>query len=178
MTSRSEVQREGVSTTNRIAHSLEFLRARYHYDPETGLLISRKSKRPVGSISGNKGKVIVLRLNGKQTMYRVHRLAVFLELGIDPIGYVVYHIDGDNCNNRWENLQVDYARNNARNCIHQRRAGRIFGVTWVIDAKRWEARIKVEGVSKYLGRYKRREDAISARTKAEVAYGFNLRHSL
>ena len=163
--------------TNRIAHSLEFLRERYRYDSETGLLISLKTGLPVGSMSGNKGLLLTLQLNGRQIMYRVHRLAVFIHTGEDPVGFVVYHLDGDNCNNRLKNLGVDDPANNARNKIHQRKAGRIFGVTYVNNAKRWESRIKVDGVTKYLGRYKRHEDAIAARLKAEVRYGFNLRHT-
>ncbi len=133
--------------TNRIAHSLEFLRERYTYDPETGEFISLKTNLPVGSVSGNKGLLLTLQLNGRQVMYRVHRLAVFIHTGEDPVGFVVYHLDGDNCNNRLKNLGVDAPANNSRNRIHQRKLGKQCGITVSGTGKgvRWLAQIKVNG---------------------------------
>ena len=113
-------------------------------------------------------------------MYYVHRLAVFIHTGIDPAGWAVYHINGDNCDNRLENMSVDDPANNARNPIHQRKLGRQFGITEITTGRgtRWEARIKFDGKAIYLGRYKRREDAVAARLRAEIQYGFNTRHQL
>ncbi len=166
--------------TNRIAHSLEFLRERYNYDPETGDFISLKTKMRVGSVSGKKGLLLTLRLDGQQIMYSVHRLAVFIHTGEDPVNFVVYHLDGDNCNNRYENLGIDDPANNAKNLIHQRKLGKQYGVTEINTGKgvRWQARIKVNGKGIYLGRYKTFEEAVAARTKAEALHGFNTRHEL
>jgi hypothetical protein len=166
--------------TNRIQHDLEYLRERYRYEPETGLLISRKTGLPVGSVSGNKGLLLTLQLNGRQIMYRVHRLIVFLCTGEDPVGFVVYHRDGNNCNNRLKNLGVDDPANNSRNCIHQIKLGKQYGVTVSGTGKRtrYQARIKVNGKGIYLGRYKTFEEAVAARTKAEIQFGFNMRHEL
>ena len=167
-------------STNSIAHSLDYLRKRIRYESETGLIISLKTKLPVGSARGNNGLLISLQLAGRQFKYFAHRLAVFLHTGIDPVGYAVYHINGDNSDNRWENLAIDDPANNPRNRIHQRKLGRQYGITVIHICKgvRYEARIKVNGVGIYLGRYKTFEEAVEARTKAEVLHGFNTRHEL
>jgi hypothetical protein len=93
---------------------------------------------------------------------------------------VIYHVDGNNENNRWVNMSVDVPGNNSRNRIHQRKLGRQYGVTPIQIGKgvRYEAHIKVDGKGIYLGRYKTFEEAVAARTEAEIKYGFNLRHSL
>ena len=167
-------------TTNNIAHSLEYLRARYRYDSESGLLYSLKTKLPVGSVSGNRGLVLHIQLDGKQIMYCIHRLIVYIHTGIDPIGFVVYHVNGNNYDNRWENMSVDDPANNAKNRIHQRKLGKQYGVTEINTGKgvRWQARIKVDRKTIYLGRHKSFDDAVAARRKAEALHGFNLRHSL
>jgi len=73
-------------STNNIAHSLKDLRKRFRYESETGLIISLKTKLPVGSVRGNNGLLISLQLDGRQFKYFAHRLAVFLHTGIDPVG--------------------------------------------------------------------------------------------
>jgi hypothetical protein len=92
----------------------------------------------------------------------------------------VFHRDGNNENNKWSNLATDDPANNIKNKIHVRKLGRQFGVTAIQIGKnvRWLARIHFDGKAIHLGSYKRREDAVEARTKAEIQYGFNLRHSL
>jgi hypothetical protein len=174
MSSRTSV------STNSIQHSLKYLRERYRYELETGLLISRKTGLPVGSATRNRGLQIHLQLNGRSVMYYVHRLAVFIHTGIDPGNSVIYHRDGNNDNNRWDNLGFDDPANNPRNRIHQTKLGRQHGISVINTGKRkrWEARIKFAGKGIYLGRYKTFEEAVEARTKAETKYGFNLRHSL
>jgi hypothetical protein len=167
-------------STNSFAHSLKDLRERYRYESKTGLVISLRSKKPVGGVQGNNGLLISLQLAGRQFKYFAHRLAVYLHTGEDPVGWAVYHINGDNSDNRWDNLAIDDPANNPRNRIHMRKRGKQYGVTEIGTGKRkrWEARIKFAGKGLYLGRYKTFEEAVAARTAAEIKYGFNLRHVL
>ena len=173
MSSRTNV------TTNNIAHGLKYLREQYRYEKETGLFINRKTELPVGSVKENRGLLLSLHLHGRRHNYLVHRLIVFIHTGIDPGNSVVYHLDGNNGNNRWENLAIDVPANNMRNPIHQRKLGRQYGITVIHIRKgvRYQAHIKVDGKGIYLGRYKTYEEAVAARTKAEIQYGFNLRHA-
>jgi len=45
------------------------------------------------------------------------------------------------------------------------------GVTWDYHRKHWVPQIKVDGKSKYLGRYKDLNEAIRARREAEIEFG-------
>jgi hypothetical protein len=134
----------------------------------------------VGCADGNRGLHISLKLGGQRFKYYVHRLAIFLHTGKDPVGRVVFHRDGNNENNRWDNLGIDDPANNVKNRIHVRKLGRQFGVTPVHkgESVRWLARIQVDGKAIHLGTYKTFEEAVEARIKAESQYGFNLRHVL
>ena len=167
-------------TTNSIAHSLKYLRELYRYEKETGLLISLIFRKPVGSADGNRGLHISLKLGGQRFKYYVHRLAVFLHTGKDPVGRVVFHRDGNNENNAWPNLALDDPANNVKNRVHVRKLGWQLGVTPVHkgESVKWLSRINFDGKAIHLGTYKTFEEAVAARIKAEIKYGYNLRHPL
>jgi len=50
------------------------------------------------------------------------------------------------------------------------------GVTYIQDRGRWRATIRVNGVTKYLGKYHSKEDAIAARKAAERIYNYHENH--
>lgn len=117
--------------------SQEYLRECFDYDLETGVL--RWRERPLhhfktaalcqswnGRFSGrviravNSAGYLNLRLRGQSL--KVHRL-VFCLMGVDPVGWMVDHINGDRLDNRWCNLRLVDAVENARNQTWHRAAG-------------------------------------------------------
>lgn len=85
--------------------TVERLKERVNYDPETGKMIwikSFKSKigNEVGCVGDNGYRYV--RIDGFD--YLVHRLAVLYMTGEMPKG-VVDHKNGDTIDNRWENLR-------------------------------------------------------------------------
>lgn len=52
------------------------------------------------------------------------------------------------------------------------------GVAWRKDLGKWRAIIGVGGKSRHIGVYNDLDDALSARSAAEIKYGFSERHGL
>jgi len=69
----------------------------FTYDPETGQLYS--SGRAVGT--AHRSGSILVKMHGKQ--YLAHRVIWSMLYG-DPVPKYIAHIDGDNANNRLDNL--------------------------------------------------------------------------
>jgi hypothetical protein len=90
--------------------------------------------------------------------YRSHRLAWLYITGDWP--RAVDHINGNRCDNRWENLREVDNKTNTENARHARSSNRSCGVLGVTKrGKRFIAQIKSDGVHRYLGSF---HDAASA----------------
>lgn len=163
------------------------------YDADTGLFTWRKRSRKwfktdrshsvwnarhagktAFSMKDEKG-YLRSGLLGK-TNVLAHRIAFTHFHGRWPDGQID-HINGDKSDNRIKNLRDVCALENSKN---QRRpadntSGTI-GVDWVKFAKRWRARIQVDGKTKHLGWFFFKEDAIAARKAAEKEFGFHPNH--
>jgi hypothetical protein len=91
---------------------------------------------------------------------------------------MVDHIDGDKTNNIWSNLKEVSASGNMRNTRLRRnnKSGHV-GVWFEESRQKWVAEIVANDRKKrFLGRYDRLEDAISARQTAQGEYGYSERH--
>src|SRR5690242_7752855 len=88
----------------------------------------------------------------RQKTVLMHRLVVGAEVGQE-----VDHQDGDGLNNCRSNLRVCTKQENARN----RKAGRsklgVKGVKYNLRNRKWEARIHVNGKTRYLGLHPTKE---------------------
>lgn len=83
-----------------------------------------------------------------------------------PDGMVVDHINGNKLDNRKDNLRVC---SHLENCWN--RSNNI-SVCYIKERNKWRATIQVNGLSKHVGYYKTKEDAIEAKKKAlELSYG-------
>lgn len=70
------------------------------------------------------------------------------------------HIDGDPLNNCRSNLRTATAQQNSQNMRSNKNSSSKFkGVGWDSANARWRAKIKVDGTTKCLGRYKLEETA-------------------
>jgi hypothetical protein len=169
---------------------VDLLRKLVDYDPKTGVLtwkprpIEMFERRRLG-LAWNTRYAGTLALNHADRGYRsgsicgvkvyAHRAAFALLTGRWPEN--VDHINGDQGDNRAENLrEVDHATNlrNTKRRVDNRSGAS--GVFWNTRERKWEARIRVGQRDIYLGRYDDLEQAKSARKRAEPLYGFHENH--
>ncbi len=165
--------------------SIDYLRQRLRYEPETGKLywrahagrLVRWNSRYAGtealgtrSESGHKyGSVDGCKL-------KAHRVVWALHYGSWPDGEVD-HINQRPADNRIENLRVVTKAINMRNVARTRaNTSGATGVVWYKAKAKWHARICVDGKHHSLGYYKNFEDAVSARERANSRWGFHTNH--
>lgn len=149
--------------------SIEYLRKRYSYNPETGDITSRGTGR-VFKTYRTDGRTNYITMSLKRRPAFAHRVAWALHYGEWPNGQID-HIDRDGTNNRINNLRIVDWVQNARN---QRppvtsKSG-VCGVIWVKEKSKWRAQIGVAGKQICLGYYKEVEEARSARKAGEEKY--------
>ncbi len=108
-----------------------------------------------------------ISVGGKEPHIHMHR-----EIMKCPDGLLVDHKDRDGLNNRRENLRIaTKSQNNANNAGKRSHSTNAFkGVARF--RKKWRAVIRFQGVRKYLGYFKREEDAARAYdAKARELFG-------
>ena len=137
----------------------------FDYDRERGVLIWKNHWnatvrfRCLGKIAGKKDKTDYISVKVNWKLYRIHRLIWFIEKGYYP--EQVDHIDGDFSNNKIENLRAVTNRENCQNYkIH--RTGKLIGCTWDKSRGNWKAQIKLEGKTKFIGRFNSEQEAHDA----------------
>jgi hypothetical protein len=162
---------------------LERLKSVLAYDPASGnftWLVERTRYAgitKIGEIAGTKklskrkdgGYIIV---GAFRKFYRAHRLAYWFMTGHQvPKGFEMDHINGNRADNRWENLRVvTRAQNSMNHKLSSQNISGTRGVSWDARAKRWLARITVNGKLTCLGIHKTLESAVAARREAELLY--------
>lgn len=126
------------------AELMAFLRARYRYDPDTGIVWSVLQGRPVGAVDPTRplgGLKLTVTGSGQTVIVKVHRLCWYLHTGAWPKQYVD-HANRDPHDNRWANLRLATHAENARNAVkRQSAASRFKGVSLDRSTGRWRARI-------------------------------------
>ena len=161
------------------------------YEPRTGTLFWRERPRSMFA-SDRIWRAWNARLAGKEAFaaiaaagYRIgtlggrgvyaHRVIIKMVLGIDPDE--VDHIDGDQSNNRWDNLRPASRMVNCRNTARRsdNKSG-VTGVGWARRDRRWVARIHIDQRNISLGYFTTKVAAIHARKVAEIIYGFHPNH--
>lgn len=149
------------------------------YCPETGEFRWKVKSNPritVGEVISSSTKDGYKQASIKRKRYYLHRLAFLYIKGNTPACFVD-HIDGDRKNNRWANLREVTVLESNRNLGKPRtNTSGTVGVAWHKAAGKWSAQINVNGVSKYLGVFSDKDEAILARKQAEVALGFHKNH--
>ena len=158
----------------------EKLRELFTYSPDGKLLSNISSGRwvrgkPIGHVykCGTFRGYYVVRFLGKALL--LHRLVWTLHFGAIPDGYVIDHINGDPLDNRIENLRAVTRSLNQRNA--RRPKHNKSGIVGVYSTPRgWVAAITLNNRFKFLGRFKRFEDAVACRANANERYGFHANH--
>jgi hypothetical protein len=108
--------------------------------------------------------------------YLAHRVAWAIYSGSWPENEID-HINGDRLDNRIANLRSVTSQENSKNVsIGSRNTSGTIGVHWREDQSRWVASINKKGKLKYIGSFKSKNEAIQARAKANLEYGYHANH--
>ena len=183
--------------TDKKPPSPSVLRQLIDYDPETGALVWRV--RDVSFFTdGEKSAIHSMRrwntryagkpaLNCKGTAgyfsgnifnrkYFAHRVAWAIYSGAWPERQID-HINGNTLDNRIENLRSATNQENGKNrAIGTNNTSGAIGVYWSIDKSKWLVKINKNGKRKHIGYFKNKDDAISARAKANLECGYHANH--
>ena len=150
---------------------VELLRELFDYEPDTGLLRYKKSAghKKAGSVAGtNSGRgYIQIRIKGKH--FYAHRIcwAIYYNEQLPP-EVEIDHKYGIKNDNRISELRKATRSENAINMhLRSNNTSGHRGVSWFKNARSWRSHITINGVTKLLGYFKNKDDAITARLNAE-----------
>jgi len=148
------------------------LKARYKYDPETGIFTYNinAGKFKIGEVAGGltSDGYIRIRISGKE--YRAHRLAFLYMTGKFPVDKVD-HKNRIRTDNRWDNIiEVTSLENSKNRNINTNNTSGVTGI--YRSSNKWRVRIMVNGETIPLGCFEDFADANIARIEAEMKYGF------
>lgn len=133
----------------------ETLRELLEYRPTTGEFIRQRAQGGMASdtIAGTLGPDGYVRLSVYKKKYLAHRLAWFVMTGAWPVNEVD-HINGNRSDNRWENLRAaTRAQQSMNSCKSRANSSGYKGVRWDKDRGKWLVRIKLNRISRNLGRF-------------------------
>ena len=154
--------------------TLEELHEVLAYDSDTGIFTWKKHMGPrglKGAVAGSVKDTGYIHTTVRGREYSAHRLAwmyVHGELPTKPIG----RRNSDKSDNRIANLFLCVnGQEYRRGTLSINNPSGFTGVGQKVDGM-WQARIKVNGKSMYLGNFKTKEEAIERRKRANRKYGF------
>ena len=150
-----------------------------HYDPSTGILTWRGTRKgvvgantPAGTPDGH-GYIQITADGG---IYRAHRLAWMYVHGEFPPDQTD-HINGIKTDNRIENLRCVDNKENGKNMRRSsRNTSGVTGVSFLKSKQKWHATIFVNGERKHIGLSHSIKEAAAMRKRAEKFYGFHENH--
>lgn len=155
----------------------ERLRELLHYDPDTGVftnLVARKGRfakvgEPAGRIRGHDGRC---RIGVDGGRYFANQLA-WLYMKGEWANSRIDHINGDQADDRFENLRTATHSENLANARRPRHNVSGFkGVSWHKSAGRWRATIKKDRKPMHLGYFDTASEAHAAyMAKANELFG-------
>lgn len=149
--------------------TVELLRSRLHYDPETGFFtwlvpthVGRAGAR-AGTLNCRNKRVYIKFLG---INYFAHRLAWFYMTGAWPIEEID-HINRNTSDNSWNNLREANRYENQQNQLRAQRNGSSGFLGVSASDGRWMARIQINKKSIFLGLYPTPELAHEAYMRAK-----------
>lgn len=108
--------------------------------------------------------------------YSAHRVIWAMHYGEWPDGQID-HKNHDRTDNRISNLRVVTNQGNGKNrSLQKNNTSGFTGVQWIKSSGKWDARITVDGVQKFLGSFVKKQDAITARQAANKKYKYHANH--
>jgi hypothetical protein len=176
---------KGADMTTQNLPSVEYLRKRLRYEPETGKLYWLDCEDMPNCWRGRYAGVEAFTSdsgNGYQQgsidgrTYQAHRVIWARVTGAWPAADID-HINGDKLDNRIENLRVVSRAENSRNASKRvNNTSGVCGVSWHKNRGKWQALVVVQGKYHHLGLFTSFDDAVAARKAAAREHGFTDRH--
>ncbi len=159
----------------------KYLKEILNYNPNTGIFTWKLSKAlrvNKGDIAGGIDNHGYGRIGVDGKSYRKHKLIWLYVYGKFPKdGNEVDHINHDKIDNRLVNLREVTRSENQRNRTRQKNNTSGFtGVYFHTTKNKWNAKIRNSGKNIHLGYFEKIKDAIKARKKAIIKYGFHPNH--
>lgn len=173
------------------------LKSLLSYSSDTGLFVwkkrevidqyaksfnTRRAGREAGAILSRQGtkqykiRRIIISFNKRPYNFVAHRLAWLYMTGEWPENEID-HIDGNALNNKFDNLRdVDRQENQRNDSVRSDNKSGFTGVNWHKRDEIWNVNIRVSNKSIHIGYFKDKQDAIDARKKANIKYGFHKNH--
>jgi hypothetical protein len=150
----------------------ERLKQLLHYDPSTGVFTwkKRRGRCSAGAVAGSTNIDGHIKISVDKRYYLAHRLAWLHTYGRFP-DRDIDHINRNPGDNRIENLRLATKGENQQNrSVSKNNKSGYSGVHWEESAKKWVASIYLNNKVISLGRFKSKEDAVSARQEAKKKY--------
>jgi hypothetical protein len=132
------------------------LEADFDYDAGSGLLL--RDGKQAGGVNSLGYRVVSVG----QCKYKVHRIAYYLGNKTDPGKLTVDHINGIRDDNRLANLRLATRREQQRNRSYK-------GASFDKNAGKWKSKIRIEGISVFLGSFDSEGEASAEYHKAAAA---------
>lgn len=170
----------------------EYVRELLDYDPLTGILRWKPrsesrfasasladswNKQYAGKVAGRLGSNGYRYIKIEKVNYREHRIIWLWVHGEWPPQ--VDHDDRDTSNNRLSNLKKATNVTNSKNKgLRSDNTSGIPGVQWSDRKQRWTVEIYVDGARKYVGQFREKGDAVTARKNAERQHGYHPNHGI
>jgi hypothetical protein len=140
-------------------------------DNGSGKFISKEKILKPGKDGGGYYQVVLCKESKAKTM-RIHVLVAMAFLSHVPDGtrrIVPDHKDGDKSNNTLSNLELITQRQNTeRYWLTQKTSSQYTGVYWHKSTNKWQAKIYIDGKSRYLGLFNCEIEAHLAYQKALI----------
>ena len=142
----------------------EFLEKRYSYDPSTGVLTSRLTKKPIQTKRGRESNYycVNLRREGIRHSLAAHTIIFIIMTGKHP-ETTLDHINGNGLDNRWCNLRsASHSQQALNRNIRRDNSSGYRGVSLEKSTGLYRAYVDHNGVRKNLGKFKSKHDAARA----------------
>lgn len=149
------------------------------FEYDDGILywkVKRKGCRASG-IAGNTRKDGYVSVRIDKRAYLAHRVIYEMHFGDIDKGFVVDHIDHDPSNNKIENLRmVSETENNRNVSIRKKTKSGYSGVTWHAKSGKWQATVRLNCKTVYLGLFLDAYEAAMVVDKFYKDNGFHENH--
>lgn len=151
------------------------VRELFNYDPLTGVFSWRVSPCnfiKAGSAAGHASPEGYVVIGVDYLVLKAHRVAWLHFYGECPDDLHIDHVNGCRSDNRIENLRLCNRAQNAQNlqrAYRNNRSSGILGVYFHKQARKWQAKIQIDGKPKSLGLYHTKEEAAEAYAEAKRA---------
>ena len=157
------------------------IRELFYYCEDTGIFTRKTNAggKKIGDVAGSRNhgpSNTYIQIGVDAKMYSAHRLVWLYVYGHWPLRQID-HIDGNGENNRLSNLRdVSQSTNQKNQKLKSNNTSGHVGVSWSNTNKKWVATLVSNLKTIYLGGYKDINDAVSARERGSIKYGFSSIH--